>query len=72
MSRNFGSDLAVSGVKFLQGSPKIHPCGVKHESVGKSLNIRKKYISLYMFHPSTPTPTRGARPRVYARGGVKG
>ena len=50
-----------------QGSPKIHPCRVKHGKRGKALNIKRNNNSLFMFHPFTRTPAHDARPRVFAR-----
>lgn len=47
-------------------SPTIHRVGVKREISGKGPYIKENNNSLSFFHPFTPTPSRDARPRVFA------
>ena len=49
-----------------QGSPKIHPRRVKLGKRENSINIKKNHNSLFMFLSFTPTPSRDARPCVFA------
>lgn len=49
-----------------QGSPKIHPRRVKLENRENSMNIERNNNSLFMILPFTRTPSRDARPCVFA------
>ena len=53
-------------LKIPQVSPKIHPRRVKLQNSKNSVNIKKNNNSLFMFLSFTPTPSRDARPRIWA------
>jgi hypothetical protein len=58
-----------------QASPNVHPPRVKLQNRENSLYIKENNNSLSIFLPFTPTPSRDARPRVFAcvreRGGER-
>lgn len=53
-------------LKIPQVSPKIHPLRVKLQNRENSGNLKKNNNSLFLFLSFTPTPSRDARPRIYA------
>jgi len=57
---------APNCLKTPHASPKLHPLRVKLQTREKSGNKENNNNSLFFFLSFTPTPSRDARPRIYA------